>query len=544
MKENQNSSELLQRLLNGAADEESLGRLAELAQDDETLARKIAEELRFSELLRTALGGGVISSFSSDLESGTLSTDDLMSRVCDGSATPFECDQVVKHLWEFPEAVLQLRRDLAVDEWISEAVSESKSAHAFIESLETRMWAETRKDHFVDDFTKRLEREMSAESVEVEEGKILPFPGSWSGTLLKMASLAAVLAVGAFFLARLTVGLLDSRPAMASVVKSSSDVAWSSGSAPSEDGSIRSGLYELESGVVSMMLSSGSEITVQGPAIFEVGDDASTFVHAGIAMARTAANDLGISLKSKGLSVSEPARLIGIDARDADATEAIVFHGDGGICLSGGGKCRELSEFEAVKVDLVREKLVDVPYNPRAFSKTWAVLSGVEDNLGSVIIEMPGSEISASKSENGAVQVFVENESFHPENQLEVDQIVVGEFAVAEANPGQQLQAKGELRSYLLQLWPSDSPNGDGKETSLTFDHPVVGVIFSSGRLDSSDSSVGSESIPVTDSELSRRGMDSGNDQILLSQDRRTLNVRFKGGSDKVEQVRVLVALN
>ena len=149
MKENQNSSELLQRLLNGAADEESLGRLAELAQDDETLARKIAEELRFSELLRTALGGGVISSFSSDLESGTLSTEDLMSRVCDGSATPFECDQVVKHLWEFPEAVLQLRRDLAMDEWISEAVSESKSAHAFIESLETRMWAETRKDHFV-----------------------------------------------------------------------------------------------------------------------------------------------------------------------------------------------------------------------------------------------------------------------------------------------------------------------------------------------------------------------------------------------------------
>ncbi len=69
-------------------------------------------------------------------------------------------------------------------------------------------------------------------------------------------------------------------------------------------------------------------------------------------------------------------------------------------------------------------------------------------------------------------------------------------------------------------------------------------MIFSSGRLDSSDSSVGSESIPVTDSELSRRGMDSGNDQILLSQDRRTLNVRFKGGSDKVEQVRVLVALN
>jgi hypothetical protein len=38
--------------------------------------------------------------------------------------------------------------------------------------------------------------------------------------------------------------------------------------------------------------------------------------------------------------------------------------------------------------------------------------------------------------------------------------------------------------------------------------------------------------------------MDSGNDEILLSQDRRTLNLRFKGGGAQAEQVRVLVALN
>ena len=76
-------------------------------------------------------------------------------------------------------------------------------------------------------------------------------------------------------------------------------------------------------------------------------------------------------------------------------------------------------------------------------------------------------------------------------------------------------------------------------ETSLTFDHPVVGVIFSSDRLDSSDAAVGSAL-----EEAGRRGLDSGEDEILLSEDRRTLNLRFRGGGDHAEQVRVLVALN
>lgn len=293
-----------------------------------------------------------------------------------------------------------------------------------------------------------------------------------------------------------------------------------------------------------MRMFSGSQLTVEGPAIFEVGEDASTFVHEGIALARVSSTDLGISLRSKGLSISESARLIGIDARTEGTTEAIVFDGDGGICLTEGGKCRELSEFEAIKVDHLRERLVDVPYNPRAFSNAWALLSGVEHNLGSVRIEMPGAEISSDRGKEGEVQIYVENESFRPERDLEVDQVVVGEFSVAEANPGQQLQAKGELRSYLLQLWPSETGEGGEVETSLTFDHPVVGVIYSSDRLVSSDSSVGSPISHAGDRVSGKRGMDSGNDEILLSQDRRTLNLRFKGGGAQAEQVRVLVALN
>lgn len=540
-------SELLQRLLHGEPDGEDLSALAERAASNPGFAREIAGELAFSELLKEAIGAdssNVGERFEANLRSAALTMDDLLLRVKEGSATGYECDRLVKHLWEAPAAVSRLRRDLVMEEFFQEALSESKSEVAFIQSLETRMWAETRRDHFVDDFAKRLERELAPAVEDVEEGKIVPFTGGWGFTVLKMGAVAAVLALGSFFSVQMMLDETATKPSLASVVKTSSGVIWLGDSIPTKDGSLKSGLYHLSSGVVSMRMSSGSELSVEGPAIFEVGDDASTFVHEGIALARVSATDLGISLRSKGLSIAEPARLIGIDARSEGATEAIVFNGDGGICLTEGGKCRELSEFEAVKADHVRERLVDVPYNPKAFTNAWALLSGVENNLGSVRIEMPGAAISSEQGREGEVQVYVENESFRPESDLEVDQVVAGEFSVAEANPGQQLEAKGELRSYLLQLWPTQAGEGDEVETSLTFDHPVVGVIFSSDRLVGSDSSVGAPISLAGDIYNRNRGMDSGNDEILLSQDRRTLNLRFKGGGAQAEQVRVLVALN
>lgn len=542
--------ELLLRLLHGAPAEDDVAALAARAAADADFARVVAGELAFSGMLREALRPGGDErgeTFEGNLRSSALPVEDLLGLVREGVATTFECDQVVKHLWEAPEAVSQLRRDLAMEEYFHETLSEAKSEVAFIQSLETRMWAETRRDHFVDDFTKRLERELEATEDVVADGKIVPFTGGWGRTVFQMGAVAAVLALGSFVAVQKMVDRLSVKPTLASVVKTSSGVTWSGKTAPGEDGTIKSGLYHLTSGVVSMRMSSGSELTVEGPAVFEVGDDASTFVYEGIALARASSTDLGISLKSKGLSISEPAHLMGIDVRSEGTTEAIVFKGDGGICLTDGGKCRELSEFEAVKTDRVRERLVDVPYNPKAFSKAWALLSGVEDNLGSVRIEMPGTEISSGQGKGGEVQVYMENESFRPARDLEVDQMVVGEFSVAEANPGQQLQAKGELRSYLLQLWPSAAGEGGEAgevETSLTFDHPVVGVIYSSDRLVSSDSSVGSSMSRAEGAVNLNRGMDSGNDEILLSQDRRTLNLRFKGGGGQAEQVRVLVALN
>ncbi len=533
------NDELLDTFLSGETGAELCDELARRAAADEGFADRLSEELRFSESLRQVLGDGaddLPTRFLGDLESASLSAEELADRVGEGAATRFEGDRLARHLWQDPAAAAGMRRRLALDEMLRLALVESKDEDAFLASLETRMWAETGKDRFVDDFAKRLDREIPVEE-EVPEGRIVAFPTL--GTFARMAAAAAVVAFGAYFAAQSLALRTNRTRTPAEIVKATPDAAWSHGAAPRLEERLAPGVYELKSGVVSMRLADGGELTVQGPARFEVGEDASASLHAGLALARAPMGEGRVKVRARGLSFTEPARFVGIDARSEGATEAVVFEGIGGICLGDPSICRDLSEFEAVKADHLRGRLVDVPYNPRAFSKAWSLASGVEDNLGRVRIELPGSVLAAIGAEAGEVRVFVENEAFRLDVELEVDRVVVGEFALAEPNPGQSLEAAGKLRSYLVEL----PPTGAGEvETSLTFDHPVVGVIFSDERLEGSDAAVGAR-LAESGGAL-RRGLASGEDEILLSEDRRTLNLRLRGGGDRLEQVRVLVALN
>lgn len=533
----------LSNFLHGERDAEAMDRLADAARGEVSIARSIQDELEFSELLRQGLiesKNGGVTEFSDGLASSGLSLEELLYLVREGSASRFECDQVAKAIWNDPAGILVLKQSLIYEERLEEAFSDAKSGEAFVEALETRMWAETSEDHFVEDFTLRLEQEFGDE----KDDTIVAFPGSWTRAILQVASVAAAIVVGAFFVGKTVSGVIDQKPVVASVVKSSSDAVWAFDSRPGDNGELSSGRYQLDSGVVSLKFVSGSEMTVEAPALFDVSDDASAQILKGVALTRTNKTDTGLALRSRGITISNSVPLIGIDARSEYSTDAIVFEGDGGICLTEGGVCRELFPMEAVKADFSRERLVDIPYNPHAFTKTWELLSGVEKNLGSVRIELPGSEIGPAESVESEVQVYVENESFRPEEDLEVDEMSTGQFASAVENDGQNLQASGDLRSYLLQLWPTGDNAGEEVEASLTFDHPVVGIIYTSDRLGKSDGSVGSSITHVGEEFNSERGLDLGNDLILLSEDRKTLNLRLRGDASQIDQVRVLVALN
>lgn len=90
-----------------------------------------------------------------------------------------------------------------------------------------------------------------------EPDNVVRFPGTWTGTVVRLTAAAAAVAIGAFVVAHLVAGRLDSSPTMASVMKSTPDAIWVEGASPRDDGTLHPGLYELKSGVVSMRLSGG-----------------------------------------------------------------------------------------------------------------------------------------------------------------------------------------------------------------------------------------------------------------------------------------------
>ncbi|MDF1754254.1 MAG: hypothetical protein P1U89_15825 [Verrucomicrobiales bacterium] len=547
--ESNDSETLIDRLVAGEASDFEVARLSEMVGRDPTLAEELREELQFSEWIRHAVRDDASAqdqSLFDSLEFRDLSVEERVSLARDGDLSSAAADELARNLLDAPDLAANLRSELFEDEMIAQIVSSAKSENAFVDSLVTRMWAETNEDHFVEDFSKKLEE------IEREQpDNVVAFPGrSWKTKVAAVASLAAAVAIGAFFI---TSGLESSLSsgAVAKIRKSTVDAIWAPDSQPNREGKFVKGTYRLESGAVSIELADGKSLAVQGPAVFEVDDSGDAVLLEGIALATSDRTDLttgqpiGIGLSAKNVRFSKGAITVGLDARSSDSTEAIVFSGETGICMSESTICRDVYEFEAIKADHSHSKFVDVPYNPRAFSKAWELVSGIEKNLGDIVIELPGITSSSKQSDSGEIRVFVERERFKPESTMEVDVIRPGYFASSSDSKteGRALASNGEeMRSYLLQLWKNeDQPEDEEIEASMTFDHPVVGVIFSSERLWESDRMVGASTQHLA--ENSNRGLDSIGDQILLSEDGRTLNLKLKSNATDIDQVRVLVAL-
>ena len=552
---------LIDRIASGEASGEEIRLLGQLAHGDGGLAGQLREELEFSELIRQALEpakhAGQSEGLRDLLDHQSLRAEEWINLARDGELTPALGDELARRVLDSPEFAEQLRAALFEDEWFAQAVSDQKSEEAFVESLATRMWAETEEDQFVKDLTRKLD----GMEKSVPEN-VVPFSKSaatapktrsrhgnrkslWTAAAAALIAWAAV-AFSVHFSTRKS-------PVLVQIAKSTGDAEWAEGYRPGRDGDLRQGLYRLISGAVSLSLPGGKTLAVQGPAFFEVAGNGEAILHRGVALAATTKLPqpgevkFGVGLSAKNIQFSEGAITVGLDARSSESIEAVVFSGEAGICLTDKGNCRNVFEHEAVKAHHATDRFVDVPYNPRAFSKAWELVAGVEKNMGDIVIAPPGTRRNARPAKSGEIHVFVEKDFFRPEAPLEVDVLKPGYFASGEAeSKGRSIGAvEGEaMRSYLVELGPSPagSHGKDEVEASLTFDHPVVGVIFSSDRLWQSDEALG---VGVTDhiADASKRGLDNLDDKILLSEDGRTLNLRLKGSDRDVDQVRVLVAL-
>ncbi len=568
--------ELLARLLDGESDGDERSELARLCSADQKRGAEVREALFFAESLRQAFISGGKDVFEADLTEqlnvAALGNNDfkrLRQQVVDGGS--LEQDTLsfdLRSLQDQPAEVRKLRNELEFDELLTQAVSTSKSEEAFVQSLSTRMWAEVEEDHFVDDLSSKIiewdahlpvadaepvssNREVS---ISLSDTVSLTQQAARPGKVWSILFKPALAAAAAVVLTGLVLWNVqpESRPASlfspqwAQVVAEGGDVVWRAqeGRIPDSKGGLVKGVYHLESGTVHLRFREGAEMALEGPAEFEIKGKRTVNVLSGLAVTRSnAGNKRNFIFETKGLNLDGSGSTLGIDVRDDKEAELVVLSGDAEIQLqdSAEGEKRRLYHFEAVRADLDRDKLVDIPFNSRPFSKAWELMSGVAAPTGTVEVAVPGHQ-SKRVAENNRVRVTVERDQFKlaDNEQLEVDTLSKGHFVSMNGSKnGEVLTEKGHLRSYLLEF----KPGKDGKlestlEASMTFDHPVVGVIFSEDRLVNSADLLGRSGEPNNES------MASG--QLLLSDDGRTVNLLLtsEGNRPVSGTVRVLVALN
>jgi len=594
--------DLLGRLLDDVCSPAERDELALLCRNSSGRLRQLREALEFDQMIaQNVIVNRCEDAFAEDVEIALrsdgmlLDFDELVSRYLDSTLRPAEARRLHAFCQRDPELAQQLRESIEFVDLLAQTVHDPRNEDAFVDGLVTRMWAETASDHFVDDVASKI----IAIGAFQNSGSDAASPGDDSSVEGRDAILqqrgpadarrkatgghgwgrTAGFAIAAALAAALTVLALVRGPAdgdgsdvvivdevvdpgIAFISEASDDVRWSDEAqkAIGDDGKVGIGRYELAEGVVRVKFSSGAEMTVEGPAEFEVRSGHEAYVHSGLAMAR-AEKPGDLQVQSKGFELVDVDRTFAVDARFNSFTEAVFFDGAGQLKMAGSpgdpvgqddpANTRQLYPFETVRADHERERLVDVPYNPSVFTRTWQLISGVESNSGSVEIELPGAVIIPSHPETDKVQVFLEKDGFVANDGVVVDLLKPGKFTsfanTSEADSkGVEIQPKGELRSYLLQRW---APKRDGEtlQASVTFADPVVGVIFSDDKLKRSDEMVGADLHALNEAlaEGQGRGIDQlgGEDKILLSDDGRTLNLVLHGGNaDVLDHIRVLVS--
>ncbi len=554
---NHRFEELLAGLIDGECGLAERRELAVLCAGNPELCRVVMDNLSFAELLRQACV--------SEEESGAF--ENQLAGKLKGLGTgvaDFELklesllagenqDEWLESLTGQPVLVERLRDELEFEDLLTQAACETKSEEVFVQALSTRMWAEVEEDHFVEDLASKiieLDTTRSNRIVSISllgkdgqsgsESENSPKVNWWASHWQTSLAAAAAVALSAIMLWN----FLPSSSAVGRMVAESGNAIWDAdyGLMPADDGGLSKGLYRLSRGVVHLQFDEGAEMSLEGPAEFEIKGKREVEIFSGLVVAREqSGKQRDFIIGARGMDLVGEGSTIGVDVRDGDAPELIVLNGGAKVSLTEGGANRRLHDFEAVRADLGRDKLVDIPFNPRPFSRAWELMSGVAANTGTVEVVVPGSR-SRHASEDNRVRVTVERDHFKlaDHEQLEVDTLSKGRFvSLLAKQEGEVLAEKGELRSYLLELKPGGSGGAESTlEASMTFDHPVVGVIFSEDRLVNSNGLLGANS------EVENESMGQG--RVLLSDDGRTVNLVLSNQGDKPisGMVRVLVALN
>ncbi len=317
---------------------------------------------------------------------------------------------------------------------------------------------------------------------------------------------------------------------------------------------IGKGLLELEVGIVRLDFANGAMVTLQGPARFEIIGEGRTRLESGILTASIPQSAVGFEVITPAVDVVDLGTAFGVSVGADGETDVCVFEGEVEVSLTEGAETPQLvREGNAVRSRPKADSIDSVGYSTERYEDAWPVTSGVLQATGLMKFVSPGPDFVPGRYEDsGYILVFLERSRVLLKSDLEVNVTEPGQY-IRVRRPNRHTIAAGQMvRSYLLQLDPIGEftwKEADGARVigQITFDRPILGLIGGANLLIKTDELLGHPQGNYGDN---RRGIepkrpddlpDAGRDNVILSQDRRTLSLDLSARA-LVDQIRVVVS--
>lgn len=327
------------------------------------------------------------------------------------------------------------------------------------------------------------------------------------------------------------------------VVAQASDVVWSD-AALDAGTRLDSQTIVFQSGVLRLVFDDGVEVTLEGPAEYELLEPGSTRLVSGVLAATVPPGAEGFTVETPTAEVVDLGTSFGIDLRESGFSSVSVFDGEVEVAALDSTEKRLLTEGQSVKIS-ADQSISDTQFDMDRFERLWPVASGITGSSDVFRFVPPWPKQIRFVHSDRHVFVAAEGQAVDLVQPLDVNISAPGDYSRVEQLTPITLSPGQRIRSYVLHYMPRAQlrPRRAGRmEGSITFDRPIAGLIVQHEELFASSRRFSRR--PAGERQQRRQldlnGDDIG-DRITLSEDRRTLTVSFVSPGRSSDLVRVIV---
>ncbi|MEM7454319.1 MAG: FecR domain-containing protein [Planctomycetota bacterium] len=324
-------------------------------------------------------------------------------------------------------------------------------------------------------------------------------------------------------------------------IRQVSEVVWT-GEEYSPDERVGNGIIELDSGIVRLIFDSGVDITLEGPARYELVSGEQTMLSAGVLMANVPPGAEGFRVDTPSARVIDLGTSFGVNVGAEGVADILVFDGQVEVVSSNTDSEMRIGEGESVRFTS-NGAMQKTEFNVRRFERMWSIASGISSASSSFRLTPPWPRRVRLRESDDEIFLLPEGYVIDLESPLAVNVSKPGEYDATDQLTPAEIATGERVRTYLLHFSPEERSGREAPNSvsgSITFDQPVVGLIVLQDELVQSASLTGLRAGELQPRRQLELGGENG-DRISLSEDLRTLTVELSSPGRGGDLIRVVV---